>query len=183
VGTVLINNQCFIDGGILGCLGRATVTVNNPPPSFSSFAFAADSMTNFVAADITVNDIRVNVYLSGSGLVPSCDIAIHANSAFFNGDYGLSPMAGDPANIDVTQIGNLDVSFTNFTASYGGTCDLPVVGSIIQAFLPDLEQLTIDAIANFLNDPDGAGPQDGPIGDASKPRSLASPSRAPSGRR
>ena len=124
-------------------------------------------MTNFVAADITVNDIRVNVYLSGSGLVPSCDIAIHANSASFNGDYALSPHGGRSRRTSTsTRSGSLDVSFTDFTASYGGTCDLPVVGSIIQSFLPDLEQLTIDAIANFLNDPDGAGPQDGPIADA-----------------
>ncbi len=166
VGTVLVNNECFIDGGFLGCLGRATVTVSNPPPSFQSFAFAADSMTNFVAADISVNDIRVNVYLSGSGLVPSCDIAIHANAAFFNGDYTMQPAASDPANIDVNQQGALDVSFTNFTASYGGTCDLPVIGSIIQSFLPDVQELTVNAIAGFLNDPDGAGPADGPIADA-----------------
>ncbi len=166
VGTVLVNDECFVDGGILGCLGRATVTVANPPPSIAGFNFAADSLTNQVAADITVNGIRVNVYLSGSGLVPSCDIAIHADSAFFNGDYALSPQAGDPANIDVVQVGALDVDFTAFSASYGGTCDLPVIGSIIQTFLPDLEQLTIDAIAGFLNDPDGAGPQDGPIADA-----------------
>lgn len=165
VGTVLINNECFVNSP-LGCLGRATVTVNNPPPSFASFGFAADSMTNFVAADVTVNDIRVNVFLSGSGVVPSCDIAIRANTAFFGGDYTLSPMVGDPENIDVNQLGDLDVSFTAFTSSYGGTCDLPVVGSIIQAFLPDLEQLTINAMKNYLNDPDGAGPQDGPIADA-----------------
>lgn len=166
VGTVLINNECFVDGGFLGCLGRATVTVNNPPPSFASFAFAADSLTNQVAADITVNDIRVNVFLSGTGVVPSCDIAIHADSAFFDGFYALSPAVGDPENIDVNQVGALNVDFTAFTASYGGTCDLPVIGSIIQAFLPDLEQLTIDAMTNYLSDPDGSGPQDGPIADA-----------------
>ncbi|MCC6763215.1 MAG: DUF4215 domain-containing protein [Deltaproteobacteria bacterium] len=166
VGTVLINDECFVDGGILGCLGRATVTVRDPSPSFQSFAFAADSMANFVRTVITVNDIRVNVYLTGSGLVPSCDIAIHANSATFTGDYTMSPLAADPANIDVNQQGALGVSFTAFTASYGGTCDLPVVGSIIQAFLPDLEQLTVDAMKGYLEDPDGSGPQDGPIGDA-----------------
>ena len=166
VGTVLINNQCFVDGGFLGCLGRGTVTVNNPPPSFQTFTFDADSQTNFVHTTINVNDIRINVYLSGSGLVPSCDIAIHADRATFTGDYTMSPDASDPANIDVNQQGDLGVDFTAFTASYGGTCDLPVVGSIIQSFLPDLEQLTINAMHDYLNDPDGAGPQDGPIGDA-----------------
>src|SRR5690606_25505541 len=132
------------------CLGRATVKVNNPPPSFSSFAFAADSQTNQVAAGITLNDIRVSVLLRASGVMPSCDCAMHAVAAFFGGNYALSPQAGDPANIDVNQVGALDVDFTSFTASYGGTCDFPVLGSIILAFLPDLEQLTIDAIRNFL---------------------------------
>jgi hypothetical protein len=106
------------------------------------------------------------VFLSGSGLVPSCDIAIHANAAHFNGLYNLQPSGVDPENIDVVQIGDLAVSFDAFTASYGGTCDLPIVGSIIQSFLPNLEDLTINAIRGYLNDPDGAGPQDGPIADA-----------------
>ncbi len=166
VGTVLVDNVCEVDGGFLGCLGRATVTINNPPPSFTSFGFAADSQTNYVATDITVNDIRVNVYLSGSGLVPSCDIAIHADQAHFTGNYSMSPDGTDPSNIDVNQQGALGVSFSGFTTSYGGTCDLPVVGSIIQSFLPNLQQTTIDALTSYLNDPDGSGPLDGPIADA-----------------
>jgi cysteine-rich repeat protein len=163
VGTVLVNNQCFVDGGFLGCLGRGTVTVINPPPSFQNFGMNADSMTNFVAGDITVNNINVNTHLSGSGLVPSCDISIHANAAFFNGDYSLQPKSGSPSDIDVVQIGDLAVSFTGFTTTYGGICDTPVIGDIIQAFMPNVEDLTINAMKNFLNDPDGAGPQDGPI--------------------
>ena len=166
VGTVLVNNQCFIDGGFLGCLGRATVSVANPPPSFQSFGLATDSMTNFVAGDVTVSNIRVDVNLSGSGLVPSCPITITANNAFFFGDYALSPDAGNPSNIDVNQVGPLQVSFGGFHTSYGGICDVPIIGDIIQAFMPDVQALTIDAMRNFLNDPDGAGPQDGPIADA-----------------
>ncbi len=165
VNTVLVDNECFADS-IFGCLGRGTVRVVSPPPSFSSFSLNADSMTNFVAADITVNDIRVNVYLSGSGVVPSCDIALYASHAYFNGDYTLEPFASDPENIDVNQIGSLAVSFAGFTTSYGGTCDLPIIGSIIQAFLPDVESLTVNAIKNYLNDPDGSGPLDSPTADA-----------------
>lgn len=165
VGTVLINNQCFIDS-IFGCLGRATVTIANPPPSFSSFGLAMDSMTNFVAGDITVNNIEVNVQLSGSGLVPSCPIEISAAQAFFNGDYALSPDVGDPSNIDVNQLGPLAVSFSNFQTSYGGICDVPIIGDIIQAFIPDVQALTIGAMEDFLDDPDGAGPLDSPTADA-----------------
>jgi len=165
VGTVLINNQCFVDS-IFGCLGRATVKISNPPPSFSSFALAADSMTNFVKGDITVNNIRVDVFLDGSGVVPDCPITIRANQAFFKGNYSLEPDAADRSNIDVNQLGALDVSFTNFTTSFGGLCDAPIIGDIIQAFLPNVESLTINAMRNFLNDPDGSGPQDSPTANA-----------------
>jgi cysteine-rich repeat protein len=165
VGTTLINNQCFIDS-IFGCLGRATVKISNPPPSFSSFGLAMDSMTNFVAGDITVNNIRVDVQLSGSGLVPSCPITIRANQAFFNGDYALQPDPGDATNIDVNQLGPLAVSFSNFTTSYGGICDVPIIGDIIQAFIPNVQSLTIGAMEDFLDDPDGGGPLDSPTADA-----------------
>jgi cysteine-rich repeat protein len=165
VGTVLVNNQCFIDS-IFGCLGRATVSIANPPPAFSSFGLAMDSMTGFVAGDITVNDIRVDVQLSGSGLVPSCPITIRAARAFFNGDYSLEPDAGDASNIDVNQLGPLDVSFTSFTTSYGGICDVPVIGDIIQAFMPNVQSLTVGAMRDFLDDPDGSGPADSPTAGA-----------------
>jgi len=164
VGTV-ITSQCFIDS-VFGCLGSGTVRVANPPPSFSSFGLAIDSMTNFVAGDITVNNIRVNTYLSGSGLVPSCDINIQANAAFFNGDYSLEPAAADPSSLDVNQLGAQQVSFTGFNVSYGGICDVPVIGDIIQAFMPDVQALAINGIAGFLADPDGGGPLDSPTADA-----------------
>jgi hypothetical protein len=41
-----------------------------------------------------------------------------------------------------------------------------VIGDIIQAFLPDIEQAATDGIRGFLSDPDGPGPQDSPIADA-----------------
>src|SRR5690606_6187319 len=48
VGTTIINNQCMIDGGFLGCLGRATVKIASPPPSISGFGLDLNSQTNFV---------------------------------------------------------------------------------------------------------------------------------------
>ena len=164
VGTVLINNQCFVN--VIGCIGRATVRIANPPPSFASFELEADSMTNFVAGDITVNNIRVDVFLDGSGVVPDCPITLRANQAFFFGDYTLSPDPADNEKIDVVQQGTLDVAFAGFTTSFGGLCDAPIIGDIIQAFIPDVEDLTINAMRDFLSDPDGAGPLDSPIADA-----------------
>ncbi|MDG2306645.1 MAG: DUF4215 domain-containing protein [Candidatus Binatia bacterium] len=165
VGTTLISDTCFLDS-FLGCVGSGSVSVVNPAPSISGFGIAMDSMTNFVEGIITVTDIDVNVYLNGSGLVPSCDINISANSATFDGDYALQPDPGDASTIDVNQVGTLGVSFGGFSTSFGGICDAPIIGDIIQAFLPDVEALTIDAMKDFLSDPDGAGPADGPIGDA-----------------
>ncbi|MEW6270379.1 MAG: DUF4215 domain-containing protein [Thermodesulfobacteriota bacterium] len=162
VGTVLISNQCFLDS-FLGCIISATVTVAEPAPSFGSFALEADSMTNFVAGDITVNDLEVNVFLDST---VNCDLSLTADQAFFFGDYNLSPDGVEAANIDVNQVGALQVSFAGFNEEFGGACDLPVIGDIIQALLPDVEELTINAIRDFLTDPDGGGPQDGPIADA-----------------
>lgn len=164
VGTVLINNQCFVN--VIGCIGRATVSISNPPPSFASFELQADSMTNFVAGDITVNDIRVDVFLDGSGVVPDCPITLRANKAFFFGDYTLSPDPFDNEKIDVVQQGPLDVAFAGFSTTYGGLCDAPIIGDIIQAFMPNVETLTINAMRDMLSDPDGAGPLDSPIADA-----------------
>lgn len=166
VGTVLINNQCFVDS-IFGCLGRATVRIASPPPAFQSFSLQTDSMVNFVAGDITINSIRVDISLEGSGVVPTCGIRLTANQAFFLGDYTLSPDPVEPSNIDVNQLGAIDVSFAGFQRTFtSGTCDAPIIGDIIQAFMPNIEQLTINAMRDFLNDPDGAGPLDGPIADA-----------------
>lgn len=166
VGTVLISNTCFIDS-FVGCLGSGSVSVSNPPPSIGGFGIAMDSMINVVEGIVTVTNIQVDVQLSGSGLVPTCGIRITANSATFDGDYGLSPDAGDPSTIDVVQSGNLVVGFSGFSHSFtSGICDAPIIGDIIALFLPDIETLTLDAMEDFLNDPDGAGPQDGPIGDA-----------------
>jgi cysteine-rich repeat protein len=165
VGTTLIDNQCFVSI-FGGCIGRATVKIAAPPPSFTNFSLAADSMTNFVAGDITVNNIRVDVFLDGSGVVPDCPITLTANQAFFFGDYTLSPDASDPEHIDVVQQGPLDVAFAGFQTSFGGLCDAPIIGDIIQAFIPDVEDLTINAMRDFLSDPDGAGPLDSPTADA-----------------
>jgi hypothetical protein len=81
------------------------------------------------------------------------------------GNYTLEP-AGNPTNdIDVNLITNpLGVTFSGFNHTFtSGLCDAPIIGDIIQAFLPDIESATTDGIRGFLSDPDGAGPGDSPI--------------------
>jgi cysteine-rich repeat protein len=164
-GTV-ITDSCFIDT-FLGCLGSARVTIANPAPSYGSLGFTADSKTNVVGANINVNNLRIDVDINGSGLVPSCGMRLTANTLLLTGDYAMQPDAADPSNIDVNLATPMGVSFAGFNRTFTyGLCDAPIIGDIIQAILPDVEQLAVDGIKNFLSDPDGAGPQDSPIADA-----------------
>jgi len=166
-GTVLAD-QCFIDT-FLGCLGSAQVRIANPPPSFSHLTLALDSIANHaVFADIDIFDIRVDVNIDGSGLVPDCGLRLTANSLQLTGNYDLEPASPDPSNVDVNLVTNpLGVQFGGFNHDFtSGLCDAPIIGDIINALLPNIQTLATNGIRDFLSDPDGAGPQDSPIADA-----------------
>jgi hypothetical protein len=164
VGTVIIDNECMIDGGFLGCLGRATVSIQNPPPSFSSFGLNTDSMVDFVYGDVQIDDVRVDAYINGSGLVPDCGIRLTANTVNIDGDYTLSPDAVDPTTIDVNLSGSPGVSFSGFNDQFtSGACDDPIIGDIIQLIIGDIQPIVINGLVDFLADPDGSGPVDAPI--------------------
>lgn len=164
VGTVLADD-CFINA--IGCWGSAQVKIANPPPSYNGLTFTADSKPNVVGANITVHNLRVDVDIDGSGLVPDCGLRLTAATMPLTGDYALQPDPGDASNIDVNLVTPIGVSFGGFNYSFTyGLCDAPIIGDIIQAFLPDIEQFAIDGIRGFLSDPDGTGPQDSPIADA-----------------
>lgn len=164
-GTVMTSG-CFIE--VIGCLGSATVKVSSPPPSFSSFSLGINSIPNAVFGDIRINNLRVDVEIDGSGLVPDCTLRLTANQLQLSGNYALSPDPGNASNIDVNLVTNpLNVSFAGFNHTFtSGLCDAPVIGDIIGALLPDIEAQTRDGIQGFLSDPDGAGAQDSPIADA-----------------
>jgi hypothetical protein len=96
VGTLVIDNYCAIDT-IFGCAGRVDVRVASPAPTFSTFGLDVDSMPDFAAGDVTVNDIRVDLDIDGSGLAPSCGLRVTSSQVSIFGDYGLSPDPGDPS--------------------------------------------------------------------------------------
>lgn len=168
-GTVLAD-ECFIT--VIGCWGSAQVRIANPPPSFSHLTLAVDSKPNVVTGDIHIFDIRVDVFIDGSGLVPDCGLRLTANSLQVLGDYELSPKPGDPSNVDVNLTsgnpsGTPDINFAGFNHTFtSGICDDPIIGDIIQSFLPNIETTTRDAIRGFLKDPDQGGPADSPVADA-----------------
>ena len=166
VGTVLINNECMVDS-FFGCLGRATVRIANPPPSISGFSFDADSQTNYVLGDIDIFNIRVDVSLQGSGVVPSCGLRISAAQVQILGNYGLQPMSGSPSDVDVNLLNTPQVSFSSFGHSFtSGVCDWPLIGDLIQAIIGDIQPMVRNGLIAFLADPDGAGPGDSPLADA-----------------
>jgi len=167
VGSVVISNYCAIPGPFGTCLGRETATVANPPPSISGFSLDADSMVNFVAGDVTVNNLRIDLNLSGSGLAPSCGLRLSAVTTRIFGDYALQPDATDPHNVDVNEIGDPAVSFTGFQQQFtSGICDFPLIGDLIQLIVGNVEPTVISGFQDALKDPDGAGPADAPIADA-----------------
>ena len=162
VGTV-ITDSCFIDS-FLGCLGSARVTIANPPPSFSSLGLTIDSQVNSVFGDVQINGLVIDVNINGSGLVPDCGLRMTASAMNLTGNYTLEPDASDPTSIDVNLSGATGVSFSGFNTNFtSGLCDAPIIGDIIQSLLPDVQQLALDGITGFVDDPDGAGPQDSPI--------------------
>lgn len=161
----VITDSCFIDS-FLGCLGSARVTIASPAPSVSGFALSVDSKVGYVFGDIDIFNLRIDVNIDGSGLVPNCGLRLTANSLQLTGNYSMEPRVGDLSNIDVNLITPIGASFSGFNTDFtSGLCDAPIIGDIIQALLPDVQQLALDGIKGFLDDPDGGGPQDSPIAD------------------
>ncbi len=163
VGSPLID-QCVIDVGFLGCWGSARVAIDNPAPSFSGVGLATDSKPGAVRGDISVNGLRLDIRLSGSGLVPSCGIRMSANRLALGGDYALEPAMANPSHVDVDLVGPMATGFNGFNVRFTwGICSWPIISDILGLFTPLVEDLAVDAMQGFLKDPDGTGPQKSPV--------------------
>jgi cysteine-rich repeat protein len=158
-GTLVINDYCYLDS-IFGCIGRVDVTIaGSPPPSISGFDIDMDSKTNFVAADITLNNLKVRANVdNATGVSLHCTIDIASNSVQLFGDYGLSPLASQPTQVDVNQIGLVDAvlggftSTTNCSGLLGGLVEV-----LIDLFIGDIQDLFEPALEDFLNETDAHG--------------------------
>jgi hypothetical protein len=162
-GTLVVNDFCYQET-FLGCIGRVDATVSgNPPPSVGSFSLDIDPATNAVEGDITLFDLffRTDV-VAVTGVGFSCTIDITAATTAIAGDYGLDPDAVDPSVVDVTQLGNVAVSFGAFNDSTdcGGFLGF-IVEFFIGLVIADLQNDFVKpGIENFLNtvDVDGNTP-------------------------
>ena len=164
-GTVLIQDFCAVRGLFGLCLSRVDVTAL--AADVAGFSIDIDSRTDFVAGDVTLDDLFVNVNVRGNLGIINCNADVTAEATFIPGDYDLVPDTPDASEVDVNQIGNVSVSFSAFNFNFtSGICDFPLLGDLIQALIGDVEPTVRQGLEDFLNDPDGAGPLDGPIADA-----------------
>jgi hypothetical protein len=124
-------------------------------------------MTNFVTGDVDIFNLRIDLQLSGSGAAPNCGLRLTAANTQILGDYALQPDGVDPSNVDVNEIGDPVVSFTTFNQQFtSGLCNFPLIGSLIQAIIGNVEPTVRNGLQDYLKDPDGAGPLDAPVADA-----------------
>lgn len=152
-------------GTSLGNFSGFDVSIANPPPSISGFALDVDSQIGFVAADITINDLRVYAHLEGA---IACDVRLDAPVTHIIGDYSLDPFYTDPSFVDVNLVGDIAVAFPNgFNHDFiGGICSWPLIEDIIDLIIGDLGDEVSAGFRDFLKDPDGGGPADSPIAQA-----------------
>lgn len=159
-GTLVVDDYCYSDT-IFGCLGRVDATISgSPAPSLSGFDVTMDSMTNFVAGDVTLYDLffKVDVF-AVTGIGFTCHIDVNASTALILGDYALDPSALDAEKVDVSQLGSVSVQFSNFSDSTD--CD-GFFGFIVEAFISlvvsDLQNDFVrPGLEDFLNTPDAFG--------------------------
>jgi hypothetical protein len=165
VGTVL-DSGCQIPGPFGTCLGSSTTSVANPPPSISGFDVDIVPALDVMTGTITIHDLEIHLYISGSGLVPSCGLRLNATATTLPGSYEVEPDAVDPSNVDVQQT-SISVGFTGFQQTFtSGLCDVPIIGDIIQLIIGSLQGTVTQGFQDFLSDPDGLGPIDAPVAEA-----------------
>ncbi|MCP5066644.1 MAG: hypothetical protein GY946_08765 [bacterium] len=165
VGTLVIEDYCAVS--LIWCIGWVDVYVANPPPTISGFGIDIDSLTGAVAGDVNLDDLQVDLDIVGTGVAPSCGLRVTAAQTDILGDYDLAPDPGDPSAVDVNQVGIVDVVFSSFNDEFtSGICDFPLIGDLIQLIIGDVQPMVEGGLEDFMNDPDGAGPLDGPVADA-----------------
>ncbi len=155
-------------GTSLGCYSAVVTSVcaSIADASFGTFGVSIDSQTGYVTGDISINNVVVDVDTDAGNL------RVTAQRIDIVGNYNLAPCApgnatcnGDPSNVDVSQLGDVNVSFIGFDHTWtSGLCD--VLSFICDAIIGDIQSQVTSALVNYLKDPDGAGNQDSPIAGA-----------------
>ena len=158
-GTQVINEFCVAD--LFGlCIQTADAYIHgDPPPSIGSFGIDIDSQPGMAFGDINLQNLFVRARVFAvSGIGFTCHLNVTAATTQIQGDFALSPLAANPENVDVQQLGGANVIFGGFNDT--NNCDGflgGVVEFFIDLFVGDIQDLMEPAFENFLNTLDGAG--------------------------
>ena len=161
-----IYNKCLVDT-FAGCLGRAKVYVDDPPPSYTGQRVSLDSFADGVQLDLALEGVRVDLEIRGSGLVPDCRLRLTADAVRIGGRFALAPDPTDASAIDLGQNDVLTIAFDAFHQNFtGGSCNDPLIEDAVNGVVGNLKSDIRNALHDLLDDPDGDGPADGPLADA-----------------
>lgn len=158
-GTVVVNNYCVIDSPF-GCIERVDVVVESA--SVDSVAADLDSVDGLLGADVTLSNLVVALEIRGSAF--DCDGRATVEQVRIAGNYELEPLPGDGGAIDVDVAGDAVIEIVNDTFEFtGGACDNDPIDDLIRAVVGDFRPRLRAALEEYLNDPDGDGPEDSPV--------------------
>jgi len=158
-GTVVKDDYCYLPIGAL-CLGSVDVSISGtPPPSLGGVAIALDSTPGAVQGVFELQNLRVTANIdNASGIPLHCELHLVVPVTTITGSFNLSPLAPQPAKVDVTQVAPISVGIAGLT--YTADCD-GLLGdleeSLIGSAIGDLGALFADGMEGFLNTPDGDG--------------------------
>lgn len=165
-GTLISDDDICVVSVFGGCLGGIDkVYVASPAPSFSSMAINIDSQTGYALLDVTLYNVFLRLFLDNFGVVPDCYLRVTANSVLISTNHTLQPLPSNPSQLDVNQLGDPTVAFSNFNAEIEGGFICDVIDFLAPLFM-NLETEARNALVNYLKDPDGSGPQDSLIAGA-----------------
>jgi hypothetical protein len=157
-GTIVVNNYCVIDSPF-GCIERVDVVAESA--SVDSVTVDLDSIEGFLAAEVTLGNLVVPLEIRGS--VFDCDGRAMVELVRIAGNYELAPLP-EAGSIDVNVVGNPVIEITGDTFDFtGGACDDDPIDDLIRAVIGDFRPRLRAALEEYLNDPDGAGPEDAPV--------------------
>lgn len=160
-------SNCFtfsIFGGCAAGINYADITQVN----FGSVGIALDSRTNRVFGRVTINNLFVRVFVSGSGLVSDCNIDVTANAVYIDDFYTLGAHPTNIGSVDVNEElpANPILTFVPSPPNVNANCN-GLLAFLIEGIIEgQVEPLLNSGLVDFLKDPDGTGPQDAPIAGA-----------------
>jgi hypothetical protein len=158
-GTTVMSDYCYAPLGSL-CLGSVDVAISGtPPPALGPVGIALDAQPGAVHGDISLHDLRVTVDIdNASGIPLHCELHLTVPLTTLRGDYALSPLAPEPTQVDVAQVGDVSVQATGTT--YTSDCS-GLLGdleeSLIGSAIGDVGALFANGMQQFLNQVDAHG--------------------------